>query len=315
MKKISQLSAASLAFLVSVVLFIVSLGISGIVIPFLKSGNAVYIALTLATIFPLGLGFMVYMLITKQSLKEFWGQRVSAEQIALSAFLAPFTYLVIILVQSLWISLLSLIGIPPMPDGMPVIDTTGTFLLALLSVAITPAFFEEVIFRGMLQGSLITRKRSNIAIVITATLFMLMHGALQSMPYTFLLGLIIGYLCYRSGSIWPPIVFHFSNNAIAVITKYLTNNIEMPTDMDQMMVSGGLLEWLPLVFLALVGGGVSFLLLYIFNKVTPTRKVTAIKDYRPLRTMEWLPLLLGALALLAVLFFTTVTAILIPVQG
>ena len=91
----------------------------------------------------------------------------------------------------------------------------------LLVIAIVPAIGEELLFRGYLQQKLVKRlKNSNTAILITAFLFSAIHFDLQGMIPRFMLGLLLGYLFYWSGSLWLPILAHFVNNAQAIILSY-----------------------------------------------------------------------------------------------
>jgi len=91
----------------------------------------------------------------------------------------------------------------------------------LLVIAVVPAIGEELLFRGYLQQKLVKRlKNSNTAILITAFLFSAIHFDLQGMIPRFMLGLLLGYLFYWSGSLWLPILAHFVNNAQAIIFSY-----------------------------------------------------------------------------------------------
>jgi len=42
----------------------------------------------------------------------------------------------------------------------------------------------------------------------------------------FILGVLLGYLFYWSGSLWLPILAHFANNAQAVIFSYPTFKVD-----------------------------------------------------------------------------------------
>ena len=46
------------------------------------------------------------------------------------------------------------------------------------------------------------------------------------------MGLIFGYLYVWSGSIWAPIIAHFTNNGIAVIVSYYININSLPKDIE-----------------------------------------------------------------------------------
>ncbi|MCM1078673.1 MAG: CPBP family intramembrane metalloprotease [Bacteroidales bacterium] len=79
---------------------------------------------------------------------------------------------------------------------------------------------EEVVFRGAIQRQAVAFFRSNgmpawAGIVFTAMLFAAVHGNPAQMPHAFLVGILMGWLCRRSGSIVPGIIVHWVNNSIA----------------------------------------------------------------------------------------------------
>lgn len=81
------------------------------------------------------------------------------------------------------------------------------------------AFFEERFNRPAADGSQVSRSNIPhwIGIILTAILFALIHGNPAQMPHAFLAGMLLGWLCYRSGSIIPGIVVHWVNNSAAFL--------------------------------------------------------------------------------------------------
>ena len=90
------------------------------------------------------------------------------------------------------------------------------FALDTIKMAIIPAFCEEFLFRGLILDRLSRFGRAK-AIFISALLFALMHQNIGQILYTFILGLVLGYIVVESGSIWGAIVVHFVNNFTQVI--------------------------------------------------------------------------------------------------
>ena len=101
------------------------------------------------------------------------------------------------------------------------LDNIGWFMLNLLIFALLPALFEELVFRGMVLKGLQSSVSSTKAIVLSALMFALMHGNLQQLPYTFILGLIIGWVVVRTGSTFSGFLVHFTNNFIVVLWTYI----------------------------------------------------------------------------------------------
>jgi sodium transport system permease protein len=87
---------------------------------------------------------------------------------------------------------------------------------AVLSIVVLPAVCEELAFRGFILTGLRRRFRPWTAILLSSFLFALYHlNVFQLLP-TFLLGVVLGLLAVRSGSLWPPMLFHFLHNGLLV---------------------------------------------------------------------------------------------------
>jgi ABC-2 type transport system permease protein/sodium transport system permease protein len=91
--------------------------------------------------------------------------------------------------------------------------------LLLLTLAVVPAVAEELFFRGFLLQALRGRWPGWAAIPITAGLFGLFHAslgglvALERIPPSTLLGLALGWLCWKTGSVLPSMLLHGLHNA------------------------------------------------------------------------------------------------------
>lgn len=95
--------------------------------------------------------------------------------------------------------------------------TMLSLLFLLFTAALSPAICEEVLFRGAILSGLRTKLNPAVAICITGILFGLIHLMIWRILLTALLGIIIGYVVVRSGSIFPGMLFHFVVNASAVL--------------------------------------------------------------------------------------------------
>ena len=99
----------------------------------------------------------------------------------------------------------------------------GDYLLSLVIIAFLPALFEEVLFRGAMQN-LLSRwlKWPMTAIVITAFIFSAIHGSYVGFLSRFVLGIVLGWIFYRSGKLWLNVLAHFLNNALAATAMFLS---------------------------------------------------------------------------------------------
>lgn len=93
----------------------------------------------------------------------------------------------------------------------------------LLVMAVLPGICEELLFRGFMVRFYEKYGMKN-AIVISALLFALFHmDPIRFFP-VLLLGLLLGYLTLRSGSIYNSMLSHGINNALAfVVTTYASS--------------------------------------------------------------------------------------------
>lgn len=97
--------------------------------------------------------------------------------------------------------------------------------LVLLVVSLGPVV-EELLFRGVLLSALLQRRGVLTSVLLTSALFALVHLAgLQfhwyAVPQLFLLALLLAWLRLRSGSIWPAVVAHGTNNMLAVVVWFV----------------------------------------------------------------------------------------------
>ncbi len=91
-------------------------------------------------------------------------------------------------------------------------------------IAVAPGVLEEVVVRGVLLPSLVGRLGSVWAILASAFLFAAMHFDLYRFLFTFTIGLILGALRLRAGSLWPPIVAHVTLNALTFLIVPLVDD-------------------------------------------------------------------------------------------
>lgn len=79
--------------------------------------------------------------------------------------------------------------------------------LACLVVVVGP-IFEELLFRGWLLGSLRKFWGDSKALVVSSTLFALIHGDPWATPALFVLGMVFGWVYLKTGSLFGSILLH-----------------------------------------------------------------------------------------------------------
>jgi sodium transport system permease protein len=98
----------------------------------------------------------------------------------------------------------------------------GNLGLLILLIAVTPAVCEELAVRGFILSGLRHLGYKWRAIVISALFFGLIHGLLQQSINAFFVGIVLGYLAVQSGSIWPCMAFHLTNNSMVLLFSRIT---------------------------------------------------------------------------------------------
>jgi membrane protease YdiL (CAAX protease family) len=105
-------------------------------------------------------------------------------------------------------------------------DIAGTpwlFLVVFPSVAFGAPIWEELVFRGQLFAAL-SRTRLGLSgtTVVTSALWAVMHltEPWLAIGIIFLLGLAFGWMMYRFGSIWVPMICHGVWNAIFALAVF-----------------------------------------------------------------------------------------------
>lgn len=102
-------------------------------------------------------------------------------------------------------------------------DRWGYFVIGLLA-----PLTEELVFRGAVLRALL-RWKSNpwVGITISAALFTLIHMNPAQMPHAFLVGLLLGWMYYRTDSIVPGVIYHWVNNTVAYVMYNLYPDPDM----------------------------------------------------------------------------------------
>ena len=114
------------------------------------------------------------------------------------------------------------------------INNISGLIINIIMIAGLAALGEELLFRSLLQTSLIKIcKNAHIGIIIASAVFSFIHFEFYGFLPRLVLGLLLGYMFYFSGSIWIPMLMHFLNNGTIVVLYFLNNkgitNIDLET--------------------------------------------------------------------------------------
>ncbi len=152
--------------------------------------------------------------------------RVGWERLGLRAFSVPFgcglsaALLIVSYTVRICYGLFALVlGYrPAMQDVLLRLDTEGIGLvLTLIAAAVVAPIAEEIFFRGFLYGGLRGRIGVIGAMLVSTVFFTALHFTLDQFIPIFFLGLFLAYLYEKTGSLYPGMFLHATNNAVSLV--------------------------------------------------------------------------------------------------
>lgn len=127
-------------------------------------------------------------------------------------------------------------GYQPPSIELPSMDGFG-LVGVLIAVALLPAVFEEIFFRGILFDGCKVFGNAG-AVLLCGALFALYHQNPAQTIYQFCCGAAFALIALRAGSILPTVLSHFLNNAvILILKKFGINSFPLPVAITVLCVS------------------------------------------------------------------------------
>jgi membrane protease YdiL (CAAX protease family) len=102
-----------------------------------------------------------------------------------------------------------------LPDGWDP-DRAGALIAFFVAVTVIAPLNEELLFRGA-GFSFLAPYGTVVAVVVTGILFGVVHGLLEALPVLAFFGVAVGWLRWKTGSVYPGMLLHGTFNALAVI--------------------------------------------------------------------------------------------------
>ena len=165
--------------------------------------------------------FLMVILITKVIKKLSWSSLGWNKTNFLKSFKAVFKAWAIIWIAHItYMLIIYAMGvIPPENALLDLLEKpTLIWLLAnIFLIAVAAPIIEETLFRGLLFAGLRNYFGVWTAIIISAAIFSALHFEIIGFIPRFALGIGLGYLYVKMGSIYPSIGLHSLNNLIAVL--------------------------------------------------------------------------------------------------
>ena len=110
-----------------------------------------------------------------------------------------------------------------------------------IAIAAAPALFEETTVRGVLLPSLRPSLGGLGAVLVSAVVFALMHADPYRFAFTFAVGVALGLLRVRTGSLWPSMLAHGTLNLLTFATAPWLDDPSEPLPDPRPWLAAGLL--------------------------------------------------------------------------
>ncbi|MFE5774493.1 CPBP family intramembrane glutamic endopeptidase [Brachybacterium sp. NPDC056505] len=201
--------------LVGLVVYVICFGLVFLLLP-LAGGGALGGIIGLFVSGAMGLiAFGAAWALRIRSAAAFGFRRASGRQLLAGAGLGV---LAAIIGSALTVAYVMLSGDMQSPQSSYQAASTGgalSLVLTLVGGSIITPIGEESLFRGVVANALLSRYGAWIGALASAIVFALFHGINTVLPSAFMVGLFAALLFCRTGSIWPGVVLHGTNNLVS----------------------------------------------------------------------------------------------------
>lgn len=158
-------------------------------------------------------------------MKRIDSEKLEKESISIRKFLLYFciSFTLMLFGNLIGLIITSALGTATQSDiANPVQDLiqSSDLLMNLIIISIIGPIFEELIFRKLLIDRTV-KYGARVSIILSATLFGLMHGNLNQFFYAFLLGGFFAYIYMKTGKVTYTILLHVLLNLIGSVFSLL----------------------------------------------------------------------------------------------
>ncbi|MHB8061480.1 MAG: CPBP family glutamic-type intramembrane protease [Ruminiclostridium sp.] len=176
---------------------------------------------------------LIFLAVGKYNLKETLKLRKTRPvNYLLIVFLMMFGMPIVGVFNAIGLGIIRLIFGKNLPMQQIQISDVPTLFIAILVIGIAAAVCEETLFRGLISKGY---ERFGIlaSLLTTSILFGILHRDIQKGISTILLGVLIGFIVYRTKSIYAGMVAHFTNNTVVVLLTFGVEKLSENMDINQ----------------------------------------------------------------------------------
>lgn len=95
---------------------------------------------------------------------------------------------------------------------------------AIFVVGVIPAVFEELLFRGIVDGSM-SEFNTQTAVIFSSVMFAVLHADIFGFMGYIFMGAVMTTIVRRTDSVYSAMLFHFANNTTALLLGYFSADL------------------------------------------------------------------------------------------
>lgn len=205
--------------------------VSGILItpliPLIPNSLLYPIVLILSHIITFILPTIAYILITKQSFKRVLKlNKIGIKDI----FIAIIIGFIAQPIMSFFAYIASFFFTNDVAGIINELDSVPLWIMIIM-IGVTPAISEEITVRGVILSGY-DFKNKHIAAIMSGLIFGIIHMNPHQFLYTFVMGIILGYMVRASNSIFVTMITHFTINTSQLLLQRIISNTQEITDIS-----------------------------------------------------------------------------------
>lgn len=186
----------------------------------LVQSREIYTGLVITEYLIIFLPTICYLKIRQYDIKKILRlNKLSLKQAILIPFIVLFFYPTGVFLNYIVITILSAFS-KVSANPVPIPQNNMELVISLLVISLSAGICEEIMFRGFIMKSYESLGMKK-AIIISGLLFGLFHLSIQNLVGPAFLGVLFGYIVYKTNSIYSSIIAHATNNTIALVLGIL----------------------------------------------------------------------------------------------
>ncbi len=145
-----------------------------------------------------------------------------------------------------------------------------SLLISSITIVIAAPILEEFIFRGIILDGLLKRYSPLKSIIFSSMLFGIIHLNPWQFVSAFSLGLIAGWVYYKTANLTLPILMHFASNFFAILAGHFSDD---PMLQNQTLIEyyGGIFYFIIIILGALTIASISIIMLSKYFSKNPIK--------------------------------------------